>query len=177
MWPLYFRRRRGFRQVRGLSAGQGVLVVQRVMLETSCLAWLPRAGRSGASELLGTLWPLSQLLPPGWHGMMERLPGEGWGQMGMDLPWATHPGLTTVTTQCCQAQRWSELSASPWGLVVCQNRFHWGNVRPTGLSTEQLPLLPTGWGCQEDGRKVPESPLRHRAACRCCTGLPRDRQR
>lgn len=62
-----------------MSEGWAVLVVQTVMLETSCLAQLPRAGRSGASELLVTLWPLSQLLPPGWHGVMHRLLGEGWG--------------------------------------------------------------------------------------------------
>lgn len=97
--------------------------------------------------------------------------------MGMDLSWATHPGLTAVTAQHCQAQHWSKPSASPRGLVGCQNHFHQGSVWLMDLSTEQLPLLHAGWGHQEGWRKAPKSPPRHGAACKCCVGLPRDRQR
>lgn len=82
----------------------GVLVMQTVVLEASCPVQLPRAGRLRAGELLVTLCPLLWLLPPGWHGVTDRLPGEAWCQMGTDLPWATHPSLMTITAWHCQAQ-------------------------------------------------------------------------
>lgn len=143
-----------------MPAGWGVLVMWTVMLEASCPAQLPRAGGLRAGELLVTLWPLLWLLPPGWHGVMDRLPGEGWGQMGMGLPWATYPGLTTITAQHCQAQWWSEPSAPPWGLAGCHSRFHQGSVSPTGLSAEQVPLLHASWvpgGWEESTREPPEA--------------------
>lgn len=82
----------------------GVLVMRTVVLEASCPVQLPRASRLRAGELLVTLCPLLWLLPPGWHGVTDRLPGDGWCQMGTDLPRATHPSLMTITAWHCQAQ-------------------------------------------------------------------------
>lgn len=81
----------------------GVLVMRTVVLEASCPVQLPRAGRLRAGELLVTLCPVLWLLPPGWHGVTDRLPGDDWCQMGTDLPWATHPSLMTITAWHCQA--------------------------------------------------------------------------
>lgn len=46
-----------------VPAGQGVLVMRTVMLEASCPAQLPRAGRLGAGEFLVTLWPTLMAAP------------------------------------------------------------------------------------------------------------------